>query len=104
MPNIIREKLEEQKPLIVEFGGTTCVSCKVVEDILRDIQEEYKDAINVLNLDIYQNFDMAQQFNIRSIPTLIFLDTYGQIVKQHIGPMQKNQIKDVLKEHFEFTS
>lgn len=100
MPNPIREKLEEQKPLIVEFGGTTCVSCKVVEDILNDIREEYKDTINVLNLDIYQNFDVAQQFNIRSIPTLLFLDSFGRIINQHIGPLQKIQIKQILKENF----
>jgi len=73
MSNIIDEKLKEGKPLIVDFGSDSCVPCKMIKPVLKEIEEEYKDKVNVLIIDVHEHQELAMKFGIMSIPTQYFM-------------------------------
>jgi thioredoxin len=67
----LREILRGGKPVAVDFWAGWCRPCHVMAPILRDLAEEYENRIIFAKVDVENNRDLAEQFNIKSIPTLI---------------------------------
>ena len=97
--SIIDEKLKEGKPLIVDFGSDTCAPCKMIKPVLEEIAQEYKDKLNVIILDVYENMEIAQQMGVMSVPTQFFYDNKGTLLGHHIGFMPKEAFKQIISEH-----
>lgn len=68
----IREILRGGKPVVVDFWAGWCHPCHTMVPILRDLAKEYDDRIVFAKIDVENNSDLANQFNIKSIPTLVF--------------------------------
>ena len=64
----MRELLKSEKPLAVDFWATWC---HVMTPILRDMAKRFEDRIVFAKVDIQNSRDLAQQFGVKSIPTLI---------------------------------
>ncbi|MDP2234044.1 MAG: thioredoxin, partial [Actinomycetota bacterium] len=72
-----------------------CGPCRMMEPVLKEIAEEYADAIVVGKLNVDESPSVATRFDILSIPTLlIFKD--GQVVKKLVGAMPKKRLVDEL--------
>jgi len=67
----IRELLQGVKPVVVDFWANWCAPCHVMTPILRDLAERFEDRIVFAKVDVQNSRDLAQQFNVKSIPTLI---------------------------------
>lgn len=67
----IRELLEGKKPVVVDFWANWCGPCHVMTPILRDMSEKFEDQIIFAKVDVQRSRDLAEQFGITSIPTLI---------------------------------
>jgi thioredoxin 1 len=67
----IRELLQEGKPLVVDFWANWCGPCHVMQPILRTMAEKFEERITFAKVDVQSNRDLAQQFAVKSIPTLI---------------------------------
>lgn len=96
--NFKEEVLESQIPVIADFWAEWCVPCKMVEPILEEMAGEYEGKIKVAKINVDENGEIASQFNIVSIPTLLLFKD-GNIVKKQIGAVPRHIIENMIKEY-----
>ncbi len=77
---------------MIDFGAATCIPCKMMEPIMKELHAEYKGRAAVILVDIRYNSDLARQYRIRGIPTQVFFDKDGNEVYRHVGFMDKESI------------
>lgn len=79
----------KNKVVLVDFWAEWCAPCKMMAPVLNDVADELTGNAYVGKLNIEQYQSMAQQFNVRSIPTLIIFKN-GKEVKRFVGIKQKD--------------
>ena len=72
------------QPLVVDFWATWCGPCRMVGPIISELAEEYDGRIVVGKCDVEDNEDLAAEFGIRNIPTILFFKG-GQVVDKLVG-------------------
>lgn len=60
------------KPVVVDFWASWCTPCHVMAPILKDMAKEFDGRVIFAKVDVENNRDLATQFKIKSIPTLVF--------------------------------
>ncbi len=93
-----KKTLNEGKPLLVDFGANSCIPCRQMRPVLKEIDKEYAGKTKVLIIDVYKYQKLAGEYKIQLIPTLIFFDSKGKEVFRHVGILDKNTIVAKLKE------
>lgn len=89
------QKSELKKPILIDFWADWCNPCKMISLILEEIKKEYSKKIFVLKINIDNNKEIAEKYNIRSIPTLIILNKMN-IIDTHIGVLSKKELRDFI--------
>ena len=91
---------DETKVTFVELGSVRCIPCKRMQPIMREIEEEYGGQVRVLFYDVWtaEGRPYAKQYQIRLIPTQVFLDQNGQEYFRHEGFFPKAELVEVLKQ------
>jgi thioredoxin 1 len=84
--------LETGRPVLADFGRGTCVPCKMMEPILKELKKKYKGEAEILILDVGEYPRLTRKAGIRTIPTQIFYDATGKEVSRHQGFMDKESI------------
>lgn len=88
----------ENKDSILKFTAKWCGPCKMLAPILTKISEKYQD-ISVYEIDVDEEFDLSLGFNIRSVPTMIFVSENGK-TNQQIGALTEGQIEKLINKYF----
>ena len=78
------EVLRSETPVLVDFWAEWCGPCRVLGPVIESLSADYDGRIKVAKIDVDANQQVAMQFGIRSIPTVILFDK-GQIVETFIG-------------------
>jgi len=86
------------KPVLVDFGANSCMPCRQLRPILKEIEKEYTGKASILVIDVYKYQDLAREHRVQLIPTLIFFDKAGKEVFRHVGAWDKDSIVGKLKE------
>jgi thioredoxin 1 len=86
------------KPFLVDFGANSCLPCRQLRPILKEISKEYAGKAEILVIDVYKYQHLANEYKIKVIPTLVFFDNKGKEVFRQPGAMNKDQIVAKLKE------
>ena len=83
------------KPLVVDFCATWCGPCRMIAPYIEQLAEEYDGRIVVGKCDIEEgdNDDIAMEFGIRNIPTILFFKG-GQVVDKMVGAATKAKIQE----------
>ena len=92
--NFQEEVLKSDKPVLLDFWASWCGPCRMVVPIVEQIAEERSD-IKVGKINIDDEPELAQQFGIMSIPTLVVMKE-GRVVNQAIGARPKDAILALL--------
>jgi thioredoxin 1 len=93
-----QQAMKSGKPVLVDFGANNCAPCRQIRPILREMEKEYTGKAHILIIDVYKEKDLARQFKVQMIPTLIFFDKAGKEVFRHMGAWDKASIAGKLKE------
>lgn len=92
--NFQSEVVQSDKPVLLDFWATWCGPCRMVSPIVDQIADERSD-IKVGKINVDEQPELAQQFRIISIPTLIVMKD-GQIANKAVGAMPKEEILALL--------
>ena len=95
--NFDTEVVKSAVPVVADFWAEWCGPCKMIAPILKDLAKDYKDKIKIAKIDVDAEGELAQQFNIVSIPTILVFNK-GQVVKQQIGAVPRQALEKMIKE------
>lgn len=93
-----KKALGSGKPVLVDFGANSCPPCREMRPVLKEVGTEYTDKAKVLVIDVYKFNDLAKEYKIQMIPTLVFFDSKGKEVFRHVGTLEKEKIVSKFKE------
>ena len=83
-----------KKKVLVDFYATWCGPCKMLSPVLDDLSDEID--IDIIKIDVDKHNDLARQYGVMSIPTLILFENNNE-VKRTLGFMDKDKIKEFIK-------
>ena len=95
--NFDAEVVNSAVPVVADFWAEWCGPCKMIAPVLKDLARDYKDKIKIAKIDVDAEGELAQQFNIVSIPTILVFSK-GQVVKQQIGAVPRQALEKMIKE------
>ncbi len=90
-------KFEGDLPAIIDFYADWCGPCKMVGPILEELSKEYAGKINFYKIDTEAEQELAAAFNIRSIPSMLFIPKNGQ-PQMAVGALPKDALKNAISE------
>lgn len=90
--------IKSEKPTIVDFFATWCGPCKMLSPILEQVDACSDGEFNVVKVDVDESYDIAKQFGIMSVPTMIVFKN-GEEKEKLIGLRQKAQIEECVKKY-----
>lgn len=93
-----QKAIKSGQPLLVDFGANSCLPCRQIRPILKELKEELAGKAQVLIIDVYKYKELAREYKVQLIPTLIFFDKNGQEIFRHLGAWDKDSIKNKFKE------
>ena len=83
-------------PLVVDFWATWCAPCRMIAPIIAELAEEYDGKVVVGKCDVEDADEIASEFGIRNIPTILFLKN-GEVVDKFVGAASKAKIEEKFK-------
>ena len=83
-----------KKKVLVDFYATWCGPCKMLSPVLDNLSEEVD--IDIVKIDVDKHSDLAREYGVMSIPTLILFEGNNEI-KRTLGFMDKEKIKEFIK-------
>ena len=92
--NFRQEVLNSDKPVLLDFWAPWCGPCRMVVPLVEQIADERSD-VKVGKVNIDEEFELARQFGVMSIPTLVVMKD-GQVIRQATGARPKHQILELL--------
>lgn len=93
-----KKALQSGQPLMVSFGANSCVPCRQLRPVLKEVAQEHAGKAGILVIDVYKFQGLAREYRIMLLPTLVFFDSKGKEVFRQVGVLSKEQIVAKLKE------
>ncbi|MEO1398397.1 MAG: thioredoxin [Pseudomonadota bacterium] len=91
--NFEADVLNATTPVVVDFWAEWCGPCKAIAPSLEEISDEMGDKVTIAKVNMDENPDLAAQYGVRSIPTLLMFKD-GEPVAIQVGAAPKNKLSD----------
>lgn len=92
------EVLKSKKPVLLEFWGSWCPPCKMMEPVLAMLESEFGDRIKVCKINADLNPILRSRYDIRGLPTFIIFKK-GKEIERHIAAKSKDDMKRIIERH-----
>ena len=83
-------------PLVVDLWAPWCGPCRMVAPIISELAQEYDGKVVIGKCDVEENDDVASEFGVRNIPTILFFKG-GQLVDKFVGAATKGVLEEKVK-------
>ena len=93
------EVLEQTKLVLVDFWAEWCGPCKQIAPTLEELAEKYSENLSVCKVDVDSHRELALQYNVRSIPSLMIFKN-GEMVDSLIGAVSLEELEDLVTRNF----
>ena len=91
--------LDAGKSAVVDFWAAWCGPCRMVGPIIDELAAEYEGRVTIGKCDVDENNDIAMQYGVRNIPTILFFRN-GELIDRHVGaaprPVLEEKVKKLL--------
>lgn len=91
-----REAIESGKPVVIDFWATWCGPCIKLGPVVEELAEKHAD-VTIGKLNIDENDEIASEFRVRNIPTVLFFKG-GELKTKSVGLVKLSDLEDKLKE------
>lgn len=89
------EKLKIDKLVLVDFNAKWCAPCKKMAPVFDEIENEYRDKLLFVKIDVEENKTIADELKIENIPTILLYKN-GKVIWNHVGLIEKNTLVEVI--------
>lgn len=96
--NFKTDVLENNGLSIVDFFATWCGPCKMLTPIIDKLAEEVGDTVNIGKVDIDESPELAQEYKIMSVPTLLFIKN-GEVVDTLMGVQNRAKLMEYIEKY-----
>jgi thioredoxin 1 len=92
------ELIQGPTPVLVDFFATWCGPCKMMSPILEQVKNKVGDQVKIVKVDVDKNPAIAQQLQVRGVPTLV-LFRQGSLLWRQSGVVSEQQLMQTLETH-----
>ena len=96
--NFSNEVLKSDQPVVVDFWAEWCTPCHMVAPVLTAMADDYAGKLKVAKVNVDDVGEIAQQYNIVNIPTLLVFKG-GEVVQKQVGAVPRETIEGLIKEY-----
>jgi thioredoxin 1 len=89
--------IQAEKPVLVDFFATWCGPCQMLAPVLKQVKDQLGDRIKIVKIDVDKNQELASQWQVRGVPTMVLFQNGKQLWRQS-GVLSKEQILRVFAE------
>ena len=93
---VLHQMVSNGKPSIVDFTASWCGPCQRMKPIFYSLADDFKDEYNFISIDIDENPELANKYQVQAVPTFVFLDADGNEGNRITGMISNEEFRDEL--------
>ncbi|MNP97882.1 Thioredoxin-like protein [compost metagenome] len=89
--------IQSETPVLVDFFATWCGPCQTLAPILKQVKDSLGDRVSIIKIDVDKNQQIASQYQVRGVPTMILFQNGKQLWRQSGVVSKEDLIKTILE-------